>query len=284
VLLRPHSREIALFKIIGGEKGMVPGEFLQKLSAGLLSSGKETITGTFPLYIIEVNTTAAAMAILATCISLLGFAVVIVLRKHVFSGFSSREYIQIGLFAAVAFSLVSIPSTVAYNILHALMGPFSFLVAGIFSEVIFYLLLMSLIALIPRAGTIILFLLTLFLLNGVILGNFTVTSIISHPTQAIILELALLLSGLYEKNAASFEFGLSKKCGAAKILWAAFIFGIADAFYSFITFNLSIFVYRLYYAEWYVLAYVFISGFLYTFISVPIGIKLGIRLRSVTID
>jgi hypothetical protein len=284
VILRPHSCETALFKIAGGDKGLLPGEFTQKLSVGLLSSGREILTAEFPLHIKEVNMTAASMAIMAACLSLLGFAGFIALRKQIFSGFTSREYILIGLFAAVAFSLVSVPSTVAYNILHSLMGPFSFLATGILSEVLFYLLLMSLAALIPRAGTILFFVSTLFLLNGVILGNFTVASVLTYPVQALILELALLLSGLYEKDATSSEFRFLKRCGLPKMLWAALVFGIADAFLSFMTFNLTIFIYRLYYAEWYILAYVFISGFLYTFIAVPLGIRLGIRLRSVAID
>jgi hypothetical protein len=283
VLLKPHSRGTAIFRISGGDKGMIPGEYIQRLSAGLLAARKEFISKEFPLRIREIDIHAAALAMLAVCIALVGIAGIIVFRKQILGGFTSREYILIGLYAAVAFSLVSVPSTIAYNILHALMGPFSFLVTGIFSEVIYYLLLLSLAMLIPRPGVMFFFVFTLLLMNGVILGNFTATSVILYPAQAIILELAFFLSGLYEKDPSA-RFGLSKNCGFAKILWAAFIFGIADAFFSYITFNLSIFVYRLYYAEWYILGYVFISGFLYTLISAPLGIKLGARLRTVALD
>jgi hypothetical protein len=77
---------------------------------------------------------------------------------------------------------------------------------------------------------------------------------------------------------------LSKCFSRGNALWAAFVFGSGDALISYISFNLSIFVYRLYYAEWYILAYVFISGFIYTIIAVPLGLKMGFRLRSVAID
>ncbi len=284
LLLKPRSRETAVFKISGGDSGVPPGDYLQRLSAQLLSSGKGIIAEEFPLHIMAANMTAMVSAIVAVIIVILGVSGIIAMRKRIFHGFTSREYILIGLYAAVAFTLVSVPSTVVYSFFHSLMGPFSFLVTGIFSEVLFYLLLMSLGVLVSRPGAIFLFVVTIFFLNGLILGNFTVASVITYPAQAVILELALFASGLYERDSSTHEFRQTKNHSSGRIFWAALVFGIADAFFSYISFNLNIFVYRLYYAEWYILAYVFISGFLYTFVTVPFGIRMGTRLRCVAID
>lgn len=286
LVLPPHSRKTALFKISGGESGMPAGDYVQRLSVALNASGKELVRREFPLRIRHIQAAAAGTTLVGAAVALLGFIALIAFRKRLLGGFSSRDFILIALYAAVAFSLVSVPSTVAYNILHAVMGPFSFLLTGIFSEVIFYLLAMSLATLVPRPGVLALFVITTYLLGGLILGNFTATSIILYPTQAVILELALFLSGLYDRDAALSDAAnaAAHRYSLSRLLWVAGVFAAADAAISYISFNLSIFVYRLYYADWYILSYVFISGFLYTFISVPLGLKMGQRLRHVVID
>jgi hypothetical protein len=200
MLLKPHSEELTLIKISSQDVEMIAGEYLQNLSVGLFSSKNKFIVEEKPLTVREVNVTVAFSTLIAFVISLLGIAGMIILRKFLFGGLTSREYILIGLYAAVAFSLISIPTTVIYNIFHAVLGPFSFLITGIFSEIIFYILIISLVVLLPRPGVILCFIFTKFLLGAVVLGDISVISILFYPMRAVILELALFISGLYEKD------------------------------------------------------------------------------------
>ena len=66
-----------------------------------------------------------------------------------------------------------------------------------------------------------------------------------------------------------------------KIALAAVCCGLADVIISFVSFNMIMFLYRLYYELWYIVMYLLISGFLYTVLAVPFGIRLGIRLKAV---
>ena len=66
-----------------------------------------------------------------------------------------------------------------------------------------------------------------------------------------------------------------------KIALAAVCCGLADVVISFVSFNMIMFLYRLYYEFWYIVMYLLISGFLYTVLAVPFGIRLGMRLKAV---
>jgi hypothetical protein len=286
-LLMPHSKELVVFKILSQDTGMLPGEYIQKLDIGLFSSEKKLFSIERPLEVKEVNAAAVFSTVLALIISLVGITGTIMLRRFLFAGLTSREYILIGLYAAVAFSLVSVPATVIYNVFHTLLGPFSFLVTGIFSEIVFYLLLISLLVLLPRPGVVLCFVFVKFLLGAVILGDISILSVLWYPMLAVVLELALFLSGLYEKDFLGMDVSGHRRDvrhDFKKVIWAAFVFGLADAFLCYVSFNITIFFYRLFYAQWYLVACILISGFLYTFIAVPMGIKLGDRLKKVAVD
>ncbi|MCK5213949.1 MAG: hypothetical protein KAR05_01165 [Candidatus Omnitrophica bacterium] len=287
IFLKPNQKDVTMLRIASQDISMMQGDYKQKLSIGVFAAEGAFITEERPLRVEELNTTIALSAILSVVISLLGIVGMLVFRSALFGGLTSREYILIGLYAAIAFSLVSIPTTIIYNIFHALLGPFSFLVTGIFSEMIFYLLLISLIVLLPRRGVILCFIFAKFLLGAVILGKITALSIIWYPMRAVMLEAALFISGLYEKDFLPLDVSGHRKktrIPKSKMLWVAFVFGITDAFLAFISLNITMFFYRLFYAGWYIWAYVLISGFLYTFIVVPMGIHLGQRLKKVAVD
>lgn len=291
VFLKPYEKNITMLKIANQDTGMMRGEYLQKLTIGLFSAASRNqepfIEEEKSLKVVEVNTAVTFSTFIAIIVSFLGIIGMVLFRKALFGGLTSREYILIGLYAAVAFCLVSIPSTIIYNILHAVLGPFSFFVTGIFSEIIFYLLLISLVVLLPRKGVVLCFVFAKFLLGAMILGRISILSVLWYPMRAVLLEAALFMSGLYEKDFLPLNVSghrKKKRIPVTKMLWIAFVFGIADAFLAFISLNITMFFYRLFYAGWYIAAYVLVSGFLYTFIAVPMGVRLGQRLKKVAVD
>lgn len=187
---------------------------------------------------------------------------------------NGKDLILIALFGTVIFAVVNIPGTILFNVAHVLLGPFSFFLTGFFYEVIFYLLLISLLVLIPRTGVVTLAIMVRFLMSSFILGEFSPVSFLYYPTMAVVLEGAVYLSGISKE---------SRNFSKRRIMVAAVTLGLADAYLSFVSFNLSMLFYRLYYANWYIGIYIVINGFLFTFLAVPFGFSLGKRLRAVSI-
>jgi len=280
VFIKPHSSTQSIITVRSRENRHVPGEYEQRLRVSLFTAQEPFLETTHPLTIQEVNITNTSATGFALIVALLGIVAMIPLRRMLFGKLTSREYILIALYSAIAFSVVSIPATVLSNLLHAVLGPFSFLVTGVFSEVIAYLLIVSLVVLLPRPGVITSFLVVKFFLSAVVLGNLSVLSFLWYPMRAVILELAFYFSGAYD-NAGDNQKRFAKMPEAA---WAAVVIALADALLSFVSLNMTMFFFRLFYADWYIWMYVVISGFLYTLIAVPLGIRIGTGLRRVVID
>jgi hypothetical protein len=207
----------------------------------------------------------ATLFSLATAVfGVLFFAV----RRRSFFDLPARTLILIAFFGAVTFAVVNIPGTLLFHAAHVILGPLSFLVTGFFYEVIFYLLMTSLLVLIPRFGALSLAIAVRFLMSAFILGEFSPLSLLYYPTMAVVLESAAWLSGL------------TRQPHSRRVLVCAVVFGLGDALLSLVFFNLSMFFYRLYYAGWYIAAYALINGFGFTCLAVPFGFRLGRRLKE----
>jgi hypothetical protein len=280
VFIEPHSSTRSTLRVRSRKDRLVPGEYEQRLHASLFTSDEPFIEVSHPLHIQEVNITNTSATGFALIVAVLGIVAMVVFRKTLWGKLTSREYILIALYSAIAFSVVSIPTTILSNLLHAVLGPFSFLVTGVFSEVIAYLLMVSLVVLLPRPGVVTSFLLVKFLLSAVVLGNLSIISFLWYPMRAVILELAFYFSGIYD-TAGDTRRSCAKMPEAA---WAAMVIALADALLAFVSLNMAMFFFRLFYADWYIWMYVAISGFLYTLIAVPLGIRIGTGLRRVVVD
>ncbi len=279
IFLEPHSVTKSILTIKSRSDKLISGNYLQFFSASLFTSKDPIFSISKPLQIIELNVTNVSATIFAFLISISGILILLLYRRVLWNGLTSKEYILIALYSAIAFSTVSIPTTVVSNFFHALLGPFSFLITGIFSEVISYMLLVSLIVLLPRPGVITCFLLVKFLLSSVILGNLSIVSFLWYPMRAVILELAFYFAGIFNMQSCN-----SPSENKLSIIYSAFIISCADALLSFVSLNMTMFFYRLYYDNWYLWLYTAVSGFLYTFIAVPFGIRTGNSLKKVFID
>lgn len=288
VFIKPHSSTLTVLNILSREELLAPGEYTQKISSSLLTSQDIFLKSQLPLHIREVNITNVSATVFAFIVAVFGTIILFVFRKKLLTKITSREYILIAQYAAIAFSIVIIPSTILSSLLHAFLGPFSFLVSGLFSEIITYLLMVSLVVLLPRPGVITCFLLIKFLLSAIIFGNLSIFSILWFPMRAVILELAFYFAGFFDSGETVRIQGSTTlkphQDGVPKLLWSALVIAIADTLLAFISLNMSMFFYRLFYAEWYIWLYISVSGFLYTFIAVPFAIRMGNSLKRVVID
>lgn len=191
-------------------------------------------------------------------------------HKEIMNKFKTRSLVLIALFGTVSFAAINLPMTILWDLSHAIFGPFSFLFTGLFNEILLYMLIVSLVVLIPKPGVISLFMMVRFLLGGFITGSFTPIMFITLSVNAIILELLLYASGITGRNPAPdnrFKMGI--------------ICGFADMVSGYVSFNVWMVLYRLFYSDWYIATNILIDGFLYTFIGAWFGVSLGNRLKKV---
>lgn len=184
----------------------------------------------------------------------------------------ARGAITIALFAAVAFGGITVPTTVAGELLHAMLGPFAGFVTGLLSGVFQYLLLVSLVLLYRRPGVPGILYLMKFFLGGLLFGNFTPLGLLSCCVTITVLEGVFWLTGFYGK----------REIGRPYMALVATALGLADALLTFLNMEQIMFFYRLYYADWYLALYMLVNGFLYSSVGAWLGYGTGRKLRQIT--
>ncbi len=283
VEMNPQSEERVTLPFYVNEDTARPGVYKARIRSFLFGTDIEADSRELTVRVVGIRWTPALMTASSLIAALGGFFFSYRQRKR-YLGMKGSELILISLFGAVMFAVVSIPGTLLLSAAHIILGPLSFLVTGFFHEVLFYLLLVSLVVLIPQVGTVSLVIAVRFLMSSFVLGEFSPISLLYHATNATCLEAAVYLSGLTRRDAASVDLPATVVSqpvfNRRQVLLAAVVLGVTDMFLSFVFFNLSMFFYRLYYATWYVGAYLVIDGFLFTLIAVPFGFKLGSRLKA----
>lgn len=205
--------------------------------------------------------------------ALLGLTAVILFfsrSKEIMDRFKTRNLVLISLFGTVSFAAINLPMTILWELSHAIFGPFSFLFTGLFHEVLLYMLIASLVVLIPKPGVISLFMVVRFLLGGFITGSFTPITFITLSLSAVILESMMYVTGITGKTP-----------DPENRVRMGVVCGIADMVSGYASFSVWMVLYRLFYSNWYIMANILIDGFLYTFIGAWFGISLGNRLKKV---
>ncbi|MDE0555930.1 MAG: hypothetical protein OXI24_17055 [Candidatus Poribacteria bacterium] len=251
----------------------IPGEYTRDIVVKVWGSDARVFREERPLHLIVPNQQALLVSLLAIISSTIGLAVVLKLHKQLFAGFTTKQLIVIALFGTTVFVAVMVPSTLFLNLIRALLGPISVLLTGLINETLYYALLTALLiyisgapdnserdALKPRnkgSGVILLVSAVRLLLGGVTFGLFTPMAIVYTGTSVLLLETGFL----FVRSRSLF-------------VWAV-VLGICDAIAVYVDFQLSILLYRLFYADWYIILRILIEGFVYTFIGVLLGARLG---------
>ena len=249
------------------------GQYERAIEVKIWGSNATVLRATRPLLIVTPNFHALLVTSLVVVVTVLGVGLLLCFHQQLFRRFSTKQLILISLFGTTIFIAVSVPSTLLTNLISALLGPISSLVTGLINEMLYYALLTSLLMLIPKFGVITLVSAIRLLLGGVTLGLLTPT-ILLHVVTAIL----LLEAGFQIARKITLDSGA---IGGANLLALAFIFGLCDALIVYVEFQLSMTLYRLFYADWYILTRILIDGFTYTFIGVLLGKRLGSGLWRV---
>jgi len=270
VNMKASSKEIITLPVYASEDIVLGGNYISRSTVKVFGSDFPASVKETPVKIIARNWTSIYITLFALILSISAFSVFMIKHRQIFENFKTKYLVMISLFGTVAFATINVPMAFLWEISHAVFGPFSSLFTGIFYEIVFYAIIVSLLILIPKIGVISILIIVRFILNGIVFGNFSPVFMISYGFQAVILEAALYLTGItrgikIEDRKISLGINL----------------GVADALSSYISFNLFIFMYRLFYADWYIIMNLTINGFVYTFIGVLLGITLGNKLKKV---
>ena len=234
------------------------GNYQREIEVKVWGSDTTVLRATRPLHITTPNRGALVVTVSAFASTIAGLILFFGYHQSIFSRFSTKQLILVSLFGATIFVCVSVPSTLLANLIAALLGPASFLVTGLINEMLYYALLTALLMLIPKPGVIALVSIVRALLGGVVLGLF-------NPTTLVYTGVSILL----------LETGFKIARNGRHLLLLALVFGVCDALAVGVDFQLSMTLYRLFYADWYIIARCVVDGFIYTFVGVLLGRRLG---------
>ncbi|QDR79102.1 MptD family putative ECF transporter S component [Sporomusa termitida] len=221
-----------------------------------------------------------ALAVIGGAAVILLAALLLAVRRvrSVLATLKTRWLVTVALFGAAAFAVVTVPSTLLNDFFHILMGPFGFLVTGLFHSIMLYMMIIALVILIPRPGVIALMIIVRLLLGMLAFGQVSPISLLSYGINALLLETLLYSSGLYSHlQSTDAAAGLNWQ----KVACLALICGVADSIATYVTLQGLSVLYRMYYADWYIYLLLLINGFLYTAIGAVCGVRLGSRLCRV---
>ena len=266
-------RQRADLPVYADESALKSGRYLLEVAA--YDGAAELARYRMSLEVVARDHAAAlttALAFLGTCAGLLALFARSRLRRV-----KPRVLITAGLFGTTAFAAVNVPGTFLNDLLHIALGPLSFLVSGLFSGVLLYMLLSSLFVLFPQRGVIALMLLVRMLLGMLVFGRVSPVSFLFYGAQAVLLEGTFWLAGVTRGGAA-------RPVGRAFVLTVALACGVADALSAYVNLQALSFLYRLYYADWYIAMNCAVGGFLYAAVGAAGGVLLGKALKKVGVD
>jgi hypothetical protein len=279
VALTGEPRQRLILPVYADETQIAEGDYLLRVTVD--DGGIHSWSQELPLVVIEKN--MRGMVALSIGVTMLLAFLVLIRRKlpQVLAGMKTRRLITIALFGTCAFAVVNVPSTLLNDFLHIFLGPFSFLISGMFSGIMLYMLTGALVTLIPLHGVVSLMAAMRLLLGMLAFGHMSPLVFLSYGVNAFLLELALAGTGF---TAASLTTNPVAGFSWQRMAMLALACAVADTVATYITMQGMAVLYRLYFADWYIWMVMAVNGFLYTVIGAACGAVLGSRLSGVGSD
>ena len=279
VAMTGEQRQRLLLPIYADEAQLTEGSYLLRVTVedGETQSWSQEL----PLTVIKKN--RRGMLTLGAGVAMLLAFLLLISRKlpQVLAGMKTRRLITIALFGTCAFAVVNVPSTLLNDFLHIFLGPFSFLISGMFSGIMLYMLTGALVTLIPLHGVVSLMAAIRLLLGMLAFGHMSPLVFLSYGVNAFLLELALAGFGF---TTATSQSNLPVQFSWRRMATLGLACALADTTATFVTMQGMAVLYRLFFADWYIFMVMAVNGFLYTMIGAACGALLGARLSGVGSD
>lgn len=249
----------------------LPGQYRRLVTITPMAGTQPIKTLESPLYVRAMNWNAFLFTLAAVVSALIGFAVLAWNFRRLLAGLKIRWVVIIALFGSLSFVGVNLPLRVFGSLIHGLLGPFSVLVIGLFNDLLYFSLLVALVRLIPHPGVVALSTLVRYLLSIMITGGFQITDLVFLGSSIAVKETALYLAGVTRRREA-FVWSWPHLVGLAALL------ALGDAFLNAASLYVHIVVFRLYFADWYIMLNVVMNGVIYTSLAVLLGKRFSDRL------
>ena len=248
------------------------GTYLRRIEIKPLGSDRTLEVLEAPLGVVRSDLVFSGWVLGAAVLSLAWLGATLVLYRRIVESLGIRVLVLLALLGSLQFCLQFMGGLVSM-VFYALLGPFNCLVGGLLTEVMTYLLVTSILFLVPRVGAMTLAGLVTYVMGAVLFGSFGLTDVIFVGSSIAFRETLLLAFGV-----TRFGPGRAKPPSLLAMMLAL---GLADAAGTFTSLALQAVFYRLFFANWYVFLQVVVTGFAYTAIGVYLGRSLGMSLRKV---
>jgi hypothetical protein len=276
VALNGEPRQRIQLPIYADESLLTEGEYLLRVTVE--DGAAQVWSNEIPVTMVKKNLRGMLTLGVALVVLLVFLLVGGKRLPAVLAAMKTRRLITVALFGTCAFAVVNVPSTLLNDFFHIFLGPFAFVLTGMFSGVMLYMLTGALITLIPLQGVVSLMAAIRLLLGMVAFGHMSPIVFLSYGVNAFLLEGALALGGFTSKTLADLPpAGFSLR----RLVILALACALADTAATYVTLQGMSVLYRLYYADWYIYLVMAVNGFMYTMIGAGCGLWLGSRLADV---
>ena len=248
------------------------GTYLRRVEIRPLGSDQTLKVLEAPLGVVRSNLVFSSWVLGVTVLSLAWLAATFCLYRRMVESLGVRVLVLLALLGSLQFCLQFVGGLVSM-VFYALLGPFNCLVGGLLTEVMTYLLVTSILLLVPRVGVMTLAGLVTYVMGGVLFGSFGLTDLLFVGSAIAFREILLWSFGVTRFGPADSK--------PPKLVAMILALGLADAASTFTSLALQAVFYRLFFADWYIFLQVVVTGFCYTALGVYLGRSLGMSLRKV---
>ncbi len=276
----PHADATATLPVFV-DPAVSPGAYSGALVVTPLGAATPLHTLSRPLYVTRGDG-VASVGFLASLVAFFGGAGLVGTRlRSWLSEAATSELMTIALFGSALFLVGTAADLVALGV-GAVLGPFASLFTGLLNDLGRYTLLATLIALLPRPGTLTLAVLTGWFLRGFTTGAFAPIDLLYTGASIGISEAFAWLAGLTRVRGSGVRRSDWRDDGVG-VRWARLSFAFAGASVCTTLCGLwmHILLFRLSFAPWYVAMQVLIPGLLYAVIACRIAVDFAASLRRV---
>lgn len=226
---------------------VLEGTYLRKVEVQLLGLDEPLTTLEAPLYVRRQQPLLSSAVGLALLLSVAGTSFFLHHYRKLMQQLGTRALITIAMFGTLMFSVGFAMDMLTVG-LNALLGPLNVLVTGLLYEGLHHLLLVALLRVYPRVGTVTLVGLTQYLMRGLTTGQVSPVDLLFLGSALALKELALWSLGVTrQKNRLSEPEPVTLR----KLLPLLLALSGASGVSALLSLALHSALYRLFYAEWY---------------------------------
>ncbi len=248
------------------------GTYLRKIKIYPLGSDRPLLELQSPLGVTRSQPFLTLWVLFSVVLTLLWLVLLLVFYRALVRWLGVRALVLLSLLGALQFCLQLLGGWVS-SLFYALLGPFNCLVGGFLTELLTYLLVTSILCLLPRVGAMTLAGAVTYLMGAMMFGSVGLTDFLFVGSAIAFRELFLFVFGV-----TTIKKDIPQP---PRLLPMMLALGIADAAATLTSLCAMAVFYRLFYADWYFVLNVGVTGFLYTCIGVWLGQRLGMSLRKV---